>query len=147
MSETAVVCISKRCVKCGVQPAPSDMDRLWGWKWQDQTMCSNCRYMKDGQKILVIMVPKLKGMDGAQIQEWYIPLELRKFAQKTYIDEPSQTKIYLSDGDRFWCWSDWPHRWQYFIEFDKFIKACPDWKMISPYVAQAYPEIKDYVSC
>ncbi|MDE1766604.1 MAG: hypothetical protein KGI27_10100 [Thaumarchaeota archaeon] len=142
--ETALVqCISKRCQKCGVQPAPSDMQRLWGYQWKKETMCKNCR--EPGKKVLVIMVPKLKNRHD--IKEWYIPIELRLYARKVYIDEPTSTRIYISDGDRFWNWSSFPHNLDYAISFDHFIKACPDWKIVSPYITEKAPKPSSYVAC
>ena len=124
-----VVCISKRCMKCGMQPAPGDMNRLWGYNWEDKTMCKNCRSQ---DKTLVVMVAKLKGHPVEEIREWWLGVPLREYMRKLYIEIPGSTKLYISDGDRFWNWVSWPHNKERFTSFDDFIKACPDWKMVKP---------------
>ena len=139
------ICISKRCKKCGVQPNPSDMMRLWGYKWEEQTMCTSCRNDVAVKEAWVVMVPKIKNIPPEQIKEWYIPLALREFARESWRTSPSQTKVYISDGDRFWLWMGWPQNKMYFTKFDDFIKAMPDWKIITPYGVKI-PEASSYVA-
>jgi len=127
--EVKVVCISKRCMKCGRHPAPADMNRLWGYNWEDKTMCKACR---SEVKVLVVMVPKFKGRPADTLQDWWLGLAMKDYCRKLYIEIPASTRLYISDGDRFWNWISWPHNKTNPTKFDDFIKACPDWKIVKP---------------
>ena len=136
--------ISKRCMRCGIQYGPNEMVNKWGYNWQDKTMCKACREAQTSP--LVIMVPKLKGKPAGDIQSWWIPQHLREFGAKTYRDIPVQTKLFISDGDRFWNWTQISYRMSDVTSFDDFIKACPDWKIIHPEEGVYPPDASSYIA-
>jgi hypothetical protein len=108
-------------------------------------MCSSCREKKE---ILVVMCPKVKGIAPENIKPWYMSVELREFARKTYQEATFNTKVYVSDGERFWNWTSWPYNIKNFITWNDFLAACPSWKIVKPEAkTQVYPEMSSYIGC
>lgn len=142
---------SKRCVKCGIHPEPSQMVLLWGYGWERETQCLSCRKgvatPPEHDTYLVIMVPKLKGRPTKDIKDSWLRTDLRAFAKEQYRSMGYRYRLYLSDGDRFWNWVNFPYNMDRFVKWDEFVAMAPDWKVIRPEVGQTYPEIRDYVSC
>lgn len=90
-----VTCISKRCLKCGLQPSPTEMVKMWGEDWLDQTMCTHCRHATGGGQVRTLKeIARITGVTPEQRGEMQHPrinISQRRPGAPTY-----GRKVYVS---------------------------------------------------